>query len=77
MEDIAGHVIFWKEPTVKEVQGEEKISFRVGRYVVDYSVHMDDPPELKDGYFMPPDLSDVLRNAVKTTIPKLRSIQTP
>lgn len=73
--DVAGHVIFWKEPSEEEVQGEEKILFRVGRYVGDYAVHTDNPPELKDGFFMPPDLHDLLEFAVmKTDIPKLRSL---
>jgi len=73
-EDIAGYVSFWKEPAIQEVQGEEVIFFRVGQYVGWYSVHMDAPPKLEDGYFMPPELHDLLESAVKQTVPKLRSI---
>ena len=73
--DVAGHVTFWKEPADEEVQGEEEILFRVGRYVGDYAVHIDSPPELKDGFFMPPDLHNLLEFAViKTNISKLRSL---
>jgi hypothetical protein len=74
-EEIAGYVSFWKEPAVEEVQGEEVIFFRVGRYVGNYRITMDDPPELEDGYFMPPELHDLLEFAVNKTIPKLRSIE--
>jgi len=73
-EDIAGYVTFWKEPAVEQVQGEEKVSFRVGQYVGCYSVHLDDPPELSDGYFIPIELHSLLEVAVKTTIPRLRAI---
>lgn len=73
-EEIAGYVSFWKEPAVQEVQGQEVIFFRVGRYVGRYTVHMHDPPELEDGYFMPPELHDLLYSAIKKTIPKLRSL---
>ncbi|MBA7616381.1 hypothetical protein ES703_23677 [subsurface metagenome] len=74
-ENIAGYVIFWKEPAVTEVQGEEVIFFRVGNYVGNYKVWLEDPPELKDGYFMPPDLHDSLIYAVQLTISRLRSQQ--
>ncbi len=76
LEDIAGRVIFWKEPYEEEVQGEERILFRVGRYVGDYILWGEAPPELEDGYFMPPTLSDLLwETAVQITIPRLRSLQ--
>jgi hypothetical protein len=74
MEDIAVHIVFFNEPAVEWVQGEETIFFRVGRYVGAYSVHVDDPPELADGFFMPPELIDRLEVAVNETIPKLRSL---
>ncbi len=75
-DDIVGSVHFWKEPGDKEVQGEEVIIFRVGRYVGDYKIHMNDPPKLDDGYFMPPYMHDYLEFAVmKTNIPKIRSLQ--
>jgi hypothetical protein len=72
-EDIAGYSIFWKEPAVTKIQGEEVIFFRVGKYVGNYKVWIEDPPQLKDGYFIPPDLHDSLIFAVQSTIPKLRS----
>jgi hypothetical protein len=72
-EDVVGHMIFWKEPGDDDVQGEEEILFRVGRYVGNYAVHIDNPPELEDGFFMPPDLHDLLEFALmKTDITKLR-----
>jgi len=75
LEDIAGRVIFWKEPAVEEVQGSEEIYFIVGRYVGNYELWVDNPPELEDGYFMPPTLSDLLwETAVQITIPRLRSL---
>jgi len=78
LEDVAGSVIFWKEPAVKEVQGKEEVCFRVGQYVGDYSVWVDGPPKLGDGYFIPPDWHDLLEfAAMMTDIPKLRSIITP
>lgn len=73
-EEIAGYVCFWKEPHVQQVQGREVIFFRVGQYVGRYSVYMDDPPKLKDGYFMPPGLHDLLKSAVMQTTPQLRSL---
>ncbi len=73
--DVASHVIFWKETSYEQIQGEEEILFRVGRYVGDYSVHIDDPPELEDGFFIPPNLHDLLELAlIKTDINKLRSL---
>jgi hypothetical protein len=74
LEDIAGHVIFWNEPAVKEVRGEEEVYFRIGQYVGCYSIHVDDPPELSDGYFIPIELHSLLEVAVKTTITRLRPI---
>jgi len=71
LEDIAGHVIFWKEAAADKIQGEEVISFRVGHYVGDYRIWIYDPPKLGDGYFMPPTVSDLLENAVQITIPGL------
>ena len=73
-EDIAGYTIFWKEPIDEEYQGEEVIMFRVGHYVGHYEVWLNAPPKLEDGYFLPPELHDLLEMAVKKTIPKLRSI---
>jgi hypothetical protein len=73
-EDITGHVVFWEEPTIEEIQGEEVIFFRIGQYVGNYQVHVHDPPELSDGYFMPPELHDLLESAVSKTISKLRSL---
>lgn len=74
LEDIAVHIVFFKEPAVEGVQGEETIFFRVGRYVGAYEVHVGDPPELADGFFMPPQMTDRLELAVSKTIPKLRSL---
>ncbi len=76
LEDVVGRVIFWEEPVVEGVQGREEIYFRVGRYVGYYALWVDNPPELGDGYFMPPTLSDLLwETAVQITIPRLRSLQ--
>ena len=71
-EDVARNVAFWKEPDV--TVGRETIVFRVGKYIGDYAVHMDNPPELEDGFFLPPDLSDLLAiYASGTDISRLRS----
>jgi len=67
LEDVACSVIFWKDPAVEEVQGEEEVCFRVGQYLGDYSVLMVPPPKLEDGYFMPPDWHDVLEFAAMMT----------
>ena len=73
-EDVAWSVTFWKDPYVQEVQGKETILFRVGRYVGDYTVWVDDPPEIEDGFFMPLDVHDLLRVYVMNTdISKLRA----
>ena len=51
----------------------ETISFRVGRYVGDYAVWVDDPPEIDDGFFMPLDVHDLLEiYVINTDISKLR-----
>jgi len=73
LEDIVGYGGTWKEPYRDEVQGEEVIFFRVGRYVGNYRLHMTDPPKIEDGYFLPLDLDYLLETAIKTTIPRLRS----
>lgn len=76
-EDIAGYTVFWEEPGHDVVQGEEVVSFRIGQYVGNYRVGMDAPPKLEDGHFIPTALHDLLEVAVKTTIPRLRSLQPP
>lgn len=72
-EEVAGYDVFWEEPRVPRVQGEEVVFFRVGRYVGRYRVHVDDPPSLEDGHFIPPDLHELLKSAILQTIPKLRA----
>lgn len=74
IEDVVVHVVFFKEPDVEWVQGEETIFFRIGRYVGAYEVHVGDPPELTDGFIMPPELANRLEAAVNKTISKLRSL---
>jgi len=73
LDDFAGYQMFWREPSSDEVEGREGILFRVGHFVGDYRVQMNDPPELEDGYFIPLELHYLLETAVKTTIPRLRS----
>ena len=77
LEDIAGHVIFWKEPSDDGAKGREKILFRMGHHVGDYEVWLDSPPQLEDGYYIPLPFHDLLETAVDVTIPRLSSIQTP
>ncbi len=73
-DDVAGYVIFWKEPSVEEIQGRETIFFKIDNYVVNCEVWIDDPPELEDGYFIPPDLHDKLIFAVQITKRNLESL---
>ena len=73
LDDFAGYQMFWTEPGSDEVKGREGILFRVGHFVGDYRVEMNDPPELKDGYFIPLDLHYLLQTAVRITTPRLCS----
>ncbi len=73
-DNVAGYIIFWKEPSVEEIQGRETIFIRINDYVVNCEVWIDDPPELDDGYIIPPDLHDRLIFAVQIIKRNLESL---
>jgi hypothetical protein len=76
-EDIVGYTHFWKEPGDNPIQGNEEVYFRVGQFVGHYSVSLDNPPFIMDGYIMPRNLSDLLEAAIrKTDIAALHDFQT-
>lgn len=73
-EDVSLSFAFWEEPPTQEVQGEETILFRVGKYVGDYTVEVHHPPKIADGFFIPLELHELLVTyLMETDIAKLRA----
>jgi len=72
LEDIVSHDHFWQEPYEEIVQGVADIFFKIGNYVGNCKIWINEPPKLDDGYFIPPSLSSCLENAAMITISRIR-----
>lgn len=75
--DVIWYMQFWREPGEDVVIGEERILFRVGKYVGNYLANVDDPPgDDEDGFYMDIDVSNLLHAYVANTdVARLRSLQ--